>query len=137
MELLKDWRILLVIYLFVTGIWGVLIKIASTHLNPYTMSFVALTGSWLTVTAFSFSKLNWQSNFGIAVAALCGVLGGITVLLFYHILKMVPVSTVLPVSSLYIVITVILSYFILGEPVSVKKVLGIVCGLLAICLLTT
>jgi uncharacterized membrane protein len=137
MEIFKDWRLLIVIYLFVMGIWGVLIKIASTNLNPYTISFVALTSAWVTVGAISFSKLNWQSNFGIAMAALCGCLGGISSLLFYHVLKIAPASVVIPLSSLYIVVTVILSYLFLGEPIGVKKIFGIVLGLIAIKLLTT
>jgi transporter family protein len=136
-EILKDWRLLIVIYLFLTGIWGVLIKIASTYLNPYTMSFVALTSAWVTVGAISFSKINLQSHFGVAMAVLCGCLGGISALLFYHVLKMVPASVVIPISSLYIVVTVVLSYFVLGELISVKKILGIVFGLIAMALLTT
>ena len=137
MEILKDWRLLIIIYLFLAGIWGVLVKVASTNLNPYTMSFVALTSACLTVTVFSFTKLNWQSNFGVIMAAVCGCLGGISSLLFYHIIKKAPASIVVPVSSLYIVVTVVLSYFFLGEPISIKKILGIVFGLIAIALLTT
>ena len=137
MEVLKDWRLLIIIYLFVMGIWGVLIKIASTYLNPYTMTFVALTSAWVTVGAISFFKLNWQSNFGVAMAAFCGCLGGISALLFYHILKMAPASIVIPLSSLYIVVTVILSFLFLYEPLGVKKIFGIVFGLIAIKLLTT
>ncbi len=120
-----------------TGIWGVLMKVASSHLNPYTMSFIALTSAWITVGVISFSKLNWQSNFGIIMSVTCGFLGGVASLLFYHILKKMPASVVIPVSSLSMVVTVILSYFFLCEPIGVKKVLGIVLGLLAIALLTT
>ena len=137
MEIFKDWRLLIVTYIFMMGIWGVLIKIASTNLNPYTISFVALTSAWVTVGAISFSKLNWQSNFGVALAVLCGCMGGISSLLFYHVLKTAPASVVIPISSLYIVVTVILSFLFLGEPIGVKKIIGIVLGLVAIKLLTT
>jgi bacterial/archaeal transporter family protein len=137
MEIYKDWRFLIVVYLCLTGIWGVLIKIASNYLNPYTMSFVALTSAWVTVGVISFSKLNWQSNIGIAMAAICGCLGGVSALLFYRILKMAPASIVIPISSLYIVVTVILSYFFLCEPIGVKKIFGVIFGLIAIALLAT
>ena len=137
MDILNNWRFLIIVYILIAGVWSFLVKIASTHLNPWTMAFVALTSAWLTVAGFSFSKLNWQSNFGIAMAAICGCLGGISALLFYHIIKKVPASIVIPVSSLYIVVTVILSYFILGESISIQKIVGIVFGLIAIVLLTT
>lgn len=137
MKIYNDWRFLIVVYLCLTGVWGVLIKIALNYLNPYTMSFVALTSAWITVGVISFSKLNWQSNFGITMAVICGCLGGVSAVLFYHVLKMAPASIVIPVSSLYIVITVILSYFFLCEPLDVRKIIGIVFGLIAIRLLTS
>ena len=70
------------------------------------------------------------------MAAGCGCLGGISSLLFYHIIQKALASVVVPVCSLYIVVTVVLSYFFLSEPISIKKILGIVFGLIAITLLT-
>lgn len=78
MELFKDWRLLMVVYLLIAGIWGVLIKIVSTYLNAYTKSFVAITSAWITVGVISFSKLKWQSDFGIIMAIICGCVGGLT-----------------------------------------------------------
>jgi len=137
MDIIKDWRLLIMIYIVMTGVWGVLIKVTSNYLNPYTMSFVTLTSAWITVGVIAFSRLSWQPAFGIAMAIVCGCLGGACVLLFYYILKMAPASIVIPLSSLYVVVTVILSLLFLGEPVTVKKIIGIIFGLMAIRLLTT
>jgi transporter family protein len=132
-----DWRLLILIYLVVTGVWGVLVKIASTHLNPFTATFTALTSAWVTVAIFSFSKLSWRSGVGVLTAAVCGFLGSISAILFYSALKHAPASVVIPLSSLYVFLTVILAYIFLGETVTLKQVIGIILGFVAIVLLTS
>jgi transporter family protein len=132
-----DWRLLILIYLVVTGVWGVLVKIASTHLNPFTATFTALTSAWITVAIFSFPKLSFQSGKGVLTAGLCGFIGGISAILFYSALKQAPANVVIPLSSLYVFMTVILAYFFLGETIALKQFIGIVLGFLAIVLLTS
>jgi hypothetical protein len=38
-----NWRLLIVIYILLAGVWGTLVKVASDRLNPLTMSFVVST----------------------------------------------------------------------------------------------
>jgi uncharacterized membrane protein len=137
MEVLTNWRVIILIYIIITGVWGILVKVTSTYLNSYTMAFFCLSGSWLAVAAFSFLKLNLQNRFGILLALFCGMLGGISSLIFYSVLKKAPANVVIPLSSLYIVVTVTLSYFFLAETITFKKILGIIFGFLAIILLTS
>lgn len=132
-----DWRLLILIYLVITGVWGVLVKIAATHLNPLTATFTALTSAWITVAIFSFSKLSWQSGVGVLTAAVCGFLGSISAIIFYSALKQAPANVVVPLSSLYVFVTVILAYIFLGETMTSKQVIGIILGFIAIILLTS
>jgi len=137
MEIFNNWRLLIVCYLIIVGVWGVLVKLASARLNPFTLAVVAGTTAWFTVLVFSFTKLNWQSGTGIWIAALSGILGGISVLMFYGALKLAPANVIIPLSTLYIFITVVLSYFFLGETLTLKHPLGIILGFIGVVLLTS
>jgi transporter family protein len=132
-----DWRLLILVYIFITGVWGVLVKIASMHLNPFTATFTALTSAWITVAIFSFSKLDFHAHIGVLVAAGCGALGSFSTILFYGALKQAPANVVIPLSTLYISITVVLSFLFLGEGITPKQLGGIILGFIAIVLLTS
>jgi drug/metabolite transporter (DMT)-like permease len=132
-----NWRLLIVIYILLTGVWGTLIKVASDRLNPLTMSFIVSTSAWLTVAAVALPRLDFQNKTGVWIAAVCGLMGGFLVIIFYTVLKQAPASVVIPVSTLYVLVTVVLSYFFLGEAITIKQLAGIVLGLVSIYLLTS
>lgn len=137
MEIFSNWRLLIVIYLIIAGVWGVLAKTASYHLNAFTTTFTATTSAWITVALFSYSKLRWQSTIGILTAIVCGIIGGISAIIFYAALKQAPASVVIPVSSLYIFVTVLLSVLFLRETITTQQIIGITLGLAALVLLTS
>jgi len=132
-----NWRLLIVIYILLAGVWGTLVKVASDRLNPLTISFVVSSSAWLTVAAVALPRLDFQNKTGVWVAAVCGLMGGFLVIIFYTVLKQAPASVVIPVSTLYILVTVVLSYLFLGEALTIKQLAGIVLGLVSIYLLTS
>jgi transporter family protein len=132
-----NWRLLIVIYILLAGVWGTLVKVASDRLNPLTISFVVSTSAWLTVAAVALPRLDFQNKTGVWVAAVCGLMGGFLVIIFYTVLKQAPASVVIPVSTLYVLVTVVLSYLFLGEALTIKQLAGIVLGLVSIYLLTS
>jgi len=137
MEIFNNWRVLIFCYLIITGVWGVLVKLASARLNPFTLAVVAGTTAWLTVIVLSIGKLSWQSGTGMWIAAVSGIVGGISVIIFYCALKLAAAHVVIPLSTLYIFVTVVLSYFFLGETMTLKHILGIILGFIAVFLLTS
>ena len=137
MEIFNNWRSLMVCYLIITGVWGVLVKLASARLNPFTLAVVAGTTAWFTVIVFSIGKLSWQSGAGIWIAAVSGIVGGISVIIFYTVLKAAAANVVIPLSTLYVFVTVVLSYFFLGETMTLKHLLGIILGFISVFLLTS
>lgn len=137
MEIFNNWRSLMVCYLIITGVWGVLVKLASARLNPFTLAVVAGTTAWVTVIVFSIGKLSWQSGAGIWIAAVSGIVGGISVIIFYTVLKAAAANVVIPLSTLYVFVTVVLSYFFLGETMTLKHLLGIILGFISVFLLTS
>lgn len=137
MEIFQNWRIWILVYLVLLGVWGVMVKVASVRLNALTVTFVSTTAAWLTVVLFSLPRLNFSSRLGVSVAVLCGVIGGITSIIFYGVLKYAPASIVIPLTTLYILVTVVLSYAFLGETISLRQAAGILLGIAAVFLLTT
>jgi transporter family protein len=132
-----NWRLLIVIYILLAGVWGTLIKAASDRLNPLTMSFIVATSSWLAVAVVALPRLDFQNKTGVSLAVVCGLMGGLLVIIFYSVLKQAPASVVIPVSTLYVLVTVVLSYLFLGEAATPKQLAGVVLGLVSIYLLTS
>jgi bacterial/archaeal transporter family protein len=130
-----DWRFLIFLYLALTGVWGILAKISASRLNPFTATFIAVSSCWIVVAAASFAKLRWESKIGIGVAVMCGLISGISAMAFYGALKNAPAGVIIPLSSLYIVITAALGYFFLGEAIGFRQIAGIALGIVAIFLL--
>ena len=114
-----------------------MVKLASARLNPFTLAFVAGTSAWVTVLVFSFNKLSWQSGAGILIAALSGILGGVSIVIFYAALKLAAANVVIPLSTLYVLVTVALSYFFLGETLTLKHLLGIILACISVFLLSS
>ena len=135
-ELLTDWRILVFVYIVCTGVWGVVQKFASTHLNTATLSFVSVGCALLIVIAVSIKQLRLYPLKSVFIAAFGGVLGGVASVALYGALRRAPASVVIPLSSLSLVITVILSHIFLRETLGIRHIAGIISGLLAIFLLT-
>ena len=133
--LTSDWRVFIAIYVLASGIWGVLARTASTRLDPRTASVVGVGTAALVVMFATIGQLRWQSTTGVISAVAAGVLGGVASLALYAALRQAPPSVVLPVGSLYLVVTVVLSYCFLGETVTVRQGLGIACALAAVSLL--
>ena len=131
----NDWRFLIFIYLVLTGVWGLLAKVSASRLNPFTATFIAVTSCWVVVASTSFSKLQWESRVGILAALACGLFSGLAAIAFYGALKEAPASVIIPLSSLYIVLTSFLAYFFLGEAMGIRQIAGIALGILAIILL--
>jgi hypothetical protein len=49
-----NWRLLIVIYILLAGVWGTLIKVASDRLNPLITSFIATTTQRRNISLFVF-----------------------------------------------------------------------------------
>jgi len=95
-----------------------------------TLTVVAVVALWFWKdTIVAMGNINWIGYaFGI-----CYGLGTVT---FIMALKHWPASIVTPLSTLYVVITVILAIIFLGEAITLKTGIGIACALAAVFFLT-
>jgi transporter family protein len=133
--LLDDWRALAIGAALVWGFWGVFAKVATDRLDWRT-ALLFVIGSHFTVT---FCVTVWKANFKLspahlaAVAAgVCSCMGGI---LMYRALERADGGVVIAVSAQYVLATALLSAVFLHERLTPLKLLGLVCGVMAIILL--
>lgn len=117
------------------------IKIATNDLPPFTVmpiaivtlavgstAVAALFGEWSVVSVTSRSVL-----FSLAAGVcLAGAVVG-----YFRALSTGPVSVVVPVFGLFLVVGAILGIVVLGEPVTVRKAVGIVLAGVAVVLLAS
>lgn len=128
------------IYLVVCMLmWGLAVfamKVAGQRLDPITVAVFNIFG-YLAAGLFLFSR----ATFGLTKYHLLGVaIGAMFVagnMAFYKLSQTVQVSALVPLTSLYVILPVLLGFLVLGEPLSLRKGLGIFLALVAVYLLST
>ena len=79
---------------------------------------VAATGQ-----AGQLVRLDWRTVLFSLLSGLTGGVLGLTV--YFHALRMGQASVVVPITATYPMVTVLLSVLVLGEPITLVKVLGV------------
>jgi len=79
--------------------------------------------------------INWHAS-GITFGLLAGLGGSVGTVLFYQLLAREPASLVVPMTSLYPALTVVLAAAFLHEELAPVRILGIIFALAAVFLLS-
>ena len=116
---------------FFAGITSILAKcgIKKTDSNVATAvrTFVILIFSWLMVFVVgSQNQLTTLSLKNLLFLVLSGLATGASWLCYFHALQIGNINKVVPVDKFSTVLTIILAFILLGEPVSIYKLMGIV-----------
>ncbi|MBI9079881.1 MAG: DMT family transporter [Pseudodesulfovibrio sp.] len=121
------------------GIWSFIPKITTRYISPMSAMIYEAVGAaimGLIVLAFVDFRPDIEIK-GICLGILTGIVGLTGCLGFLFAVKSGKVSIVAMFTSLAPVITLVLSYFILKEPLSLKEYLGILSSFTAIFLFTS
>jgi len=132
----NDWRFFMVLSVFFWGLWGFISKIAVSRLEwgaVFILCGLCIVIVGLIAVPQSYAAI---SSRYIWLGILAGITEALGFLFFYRALQRGPATIVVPFTALYIVITVVLAAVFLEEPLTVKKVLGIISGVAAIVLLS-
>lgn len=120
------------------GMWGLALfgmKLAGQKLDPITIAGFNMFG-YLLVGAFVLPRASFELTryhlVAVAVAAMF-VVGNMA---FYKLSQSSAVSTLAPVTALYIIIPIVLGIVFLREPLTWQKGAGIALALVAIYLLS-
>jgi bacterial/archaeal transporter family protein len=131
--IMKPWLLYAGLTVVAWGVWGVFSKLASTYARPrQTLLFQVLgvMAFGLVVLTMERFHIEWTPQ-GFAWSAAAGFVNFVGFLFFFAAVEKGKVSTVIAMSSLYPVVTIVLSVLFLQEKISAREGLGIVCALLA------
>jgi transporter family protein len=135
---IMNWLVFSILAVVFWGFWGFFIKLASTQLS-WQQVFIVTSSVTLVFSLLTFviAKPSFEiGSQGLYYALTAGVLGAFALIFFNMAIKEGDALVVVPLTSLYPVITVVLSYFILSEKLTATKGLGIILALIAIILVS-
>lgn len=120
------------------GVGGFFSKMGVSSIGPWKAAFVRTLGFFPVVIGFILSRKHFSISFDrqALYPTAAGVLVGLGILLVRLSLSLYEVSVVKPIQRLSILITVILSFIILGESFTFRKALGIGLALVSFFLLS-
>lgn len=135
---MHSWMIFSIVSLVFWGITGITQKVSTNHIS-FEASFVWFTTAFfgLSIVIAIFVPLDWGISAGIVLgAATGGLLNGLGVLTSFAALERGgKASVVIPLISIYPLITIAGSWFLFGERLSARQFAGVFCALLGIVLL--
>ncbi len=127
------------IVILLWGIWGFAAKVAISDIGLQAIFWISVISDILIVVYLlisnQFFPLRLEER-GIMYSIISGITGGIAIILFYILLKKYQASIVLPLTSLYPVVVVILGILILKEKITYLNGIGVVLALISIYLLS-
>ena len=136
---MKDWLLPTGLALFAWIFWGFLPKLAARHINAQSaMIYQVLGGLIIGLGVLIQMKFKVQFNIpGFAYGLAIGLLGFFGALMYLIAVSKGPLALVAPITALYPVGAILLSFFILGETVTTKQGIGIGLSLVSMYLIST
>ncbi|MDQ2098814.1 MAG: EamA family transporter [Tychonema bourrellyi B0820] len=132
-----DWLIYALICSLLYGLWGFFANLATKYIDYKTAFVYEAIGATLT-TLFILVKTNNLSFEGdvrgIMFAVLVGVCGTVASLVFFIALGTGKVANVVSVTSIYPLITIVLSALFLKEAITLPHFFGVLFAIIAVIL---
>lgn len=136
---MKAWLFSSIIALVLWGLWGFLPKLTVQYIDSYSATiFEVLGGTIVGMVLFVMMGFRPETHsLGILFGVLAGFAGLTGALFFMRALQDGKASVVVSLTALYPLVTIILAFFILNEPLSLRELIGIGLALLAVVFLAT
>jgi transporter family protein len=134
-----SWVFFAVLALLVWGVWGFAARLAAASIGWREMTVLGSIGSVSSMIVFALltrPNLSYPLS-AFMLAFVVGVLGFMGAPIFYAALERNPSAIVVVVTSLYPVVTIILSTLILNEVPTTRQVVGIVLAIAALVLISS
>jgi transporter family protein len=136
---MKTWIIPICITFVLWGIQGFVAKLTTQYINPMSALLYNIVGAFIVGIVILY-LLNFSPQVhakGITLAVFMGALGILGILGMLYAMRQGKVSVVTVISALYPLVSILLAYFILKEPVTLKEGVGIAFALVALVLFST
>jgi bacterial/archaeal transporter family protein len=134
---MPGWLLYSLLALVLWGLWGLFSKIAAINIPSWAIFFVEIwvyLGMGGLIWWILRTPVTWTAT-GAAAAVASGLTGGFALFFFLKALASGPATVVVPLTSLYPVITVLLSIIFLHEGLSLRHLTGIILATAAVWLL--
>ncbi|MBD2449613.1 EamA family transporter [Nostoc sp. FACHB-152] len=131
-----NWLIYALCSTLLYGFWGFFSKLATNHMNSYSILIYETCGSIL-VALFVLVRLDFKPQveaWGIIYAFLIGIFGVLATLFFLLAVSHGKVSVVITLTALYPVVSILLAAVILKESITMRQGLGIALAIAAMLL---
>jgi transporter family protein len=135
---MATWLPAAMISLFSFGLWGFFTKLAVVHIDSKS-ALIFQTIGVVIITFFLFAMMNFKTatdSKGLFYGILTGVAYAVGCLFYFIAASKGKITTVVTLTALYPLITILLSFILLKEAVSMKQMLGIGLALIAIILMS-
>lgn len=133
---MDDRVILAVVSLVMWGLWGFFPKLATDNIGPKSVLIFQNTATIL-VTIFVLASVNFKPEInskGIFFSVISGLAGTVGGLFFLYAISKGRASVIVTMTALYPIVTIILAFLILKEPISLKQGIGMMFALIAMVL---
>src|SRR5688572_5256213 len=133
-----QWLPSAVFALFSFGLWGLFSKLALNHIDSKS-ALIFQTAGVLLVGILMLGLLKFKPDTdmkGMGYGVLTGLAYGIGCMFYLFAADKGKLMTVVTLTALYPLITILLSYFVLHETITLKQFGGILLALLAIFLMS-
>lgn len=135
---MSTWLALSLAALVAWGLWGVFSKVGTQHLGPAAAYFIGMFG-YLPVFGILLyetgGRIPWHP-WGWAASLAAGLSTAFALLFFFRALSQGAASVVVPLTSLYPLVTVTLSWLFLKETLTPRHLVGLLLALVAVWLLS-
>ncbi|MEG4212148.1 EamA family transporter [Microcoleus sp. S13_B4] len=136
MAKVPDWLIYALICSLLYGLWGFFGNLATKYID-YKTAFVyeAIGAILTTLFIIQTNSFSFEGDVrGILFAMLVGVCGTVASLVFFIALGKGEVANVVSVTSIYPLITILLSSLFLKEPITLPQMLAVLLAIIAVIL---
>jgi transporter family protein len=134
---MEDWLVFSLITLVAWGVWGFLGKLALSYYEWKAVYLISSIGCIFVYLAFlAWFKPSISLNWIFVLPLLVGIFGAGGAVFYFIALSKGKASIVVPLTALYPLLTVLLSFLILKEKVNFYQGMGIFFAIVAILLMS-
>jgi len=133
---MAHWFTPAIIGFFLFGLWGFFPKLSTNYIDPKSALIYEVAGG-MVIGLVTLCLVEFRPEFhirGTAYAILTGMAGTLGVLFFFFALSRGRASIVVTLTALYPLVTILLAYFLLREPISLRQGVGMILALIAMVL---
>jgi transporter family protein len=131
-----EWLVWSAATVLLWGVWGLLTKVAIEAVGwERTLLYGSLFNFFVIVLYLFYLRPDPGLGWGLRPAIAAGLASGMAVIFFYTALAKGKVSLVVPLTSLYPAVTVVLAALLLHEKISLTQGVGVLLALVAIFLM--